>query len=131
MKGARQIVPFAGDGDVVFLHRLEQRRLGSGTRPVDFVGHEQLGKYGSPYKAKTAAPIDSFFEDFGSQNIGGHQIRRELDAARIQAKNGAKGFDKLGFGEARHTDKQPVTARKQRDQGLFDNVRLAEDDCID
>jgi len=50
------------------LHRLEQRRLGSGTRPVDFVGHEQLGKYGSPYKAKTAAaPIDSFFEDFGSR----------------------------------------------------------------
>jgi hypothetical protein len=131
MKGARQIVSFAGYGDVVFLHRLEQRRLGSGACPVDFVGHEQLGKYGSPHEAKTAAPVDGFFEDFGSKNIGGHQIRRELDAARIQAKNGAKGFDKLGFGEARHTYEQPVTARKQRDQGLFDNVRLAEDDCID
>ena len=131
MKGARQIVSFAGYGDVVFLHRLEQRGLGSGTCPVDFVGHEQLGEYGSAHEAKTAASLDGFFEDFGSQNIGGHQIRRELDAARIQAKNGAKGFDKLGFGEAWHTDEQPVTARKQRDQGLFDNVCLAEDDCID
>ena len=39
MERARQIVPFAGDRDVIFLHRLKQRRLGARTGPVDLVGH--------------------------------------------------------------------------------------------
>ena len=131
VKGARQIVPFAGDRDVIFLHRLEQRRLGSGACPVDFVGHQQLGEYRSPHKMKTAAPVGGLFQDFGAENIGGHQIGRELDAARLQAKNNAKGFDELGFGEPRHTDEQAVPARKKRDQGLLDNLPLTEDDGLD
>ena len=93
-----QIVPFAGDRDVIFLHRLEQRRLGSRACPVDFVGHQQLGKYGSPHETKPALAASRLFQDFGAENIGGHQIGRELDAARMQAENDAKGFDELGFG---------------------------------
>ena len=41
----RQIVARAGDGDVLLLHRLQQRRLGARAGAVDLVGHQQLGEH--------------------------------------------------------------------------------------
>ena len=61
-------------------------------------------------KRKLRRAAGGFLEDFGAENIGGHQIRCKLDAARIQAEDGAKRFDKLGFGETRHADQQAMAA---------------------
>ena len=131
MEGAGQIMPFTGDGDVIFLHRLKQRGLGSRTGPVDFVGHEQLRENGSPHKAEAPASAGSFFKDFGAKNIGGHQVRRELDTPRIQAEHNAERFDKFRFGETWHTDKQAMAARKKGDQSLFNHLRLAKNDGLE
>ena len=43
MEQARQVVARARHGDMLFLHRLQQRRLGARAGAVDFVRHQQAG----------------------------------------------------------------------------------------
>jgi len=43
----RQIVTRAGNGDVLLLHRLQQRRLRARAGAVDLVGHQQLREHGA------------------------------------------------------------------------------------
>ena len=50
-KRLRYFVRLAGDGDLPFLHYLEQRALHFGRRAVDFIGQQQIGKH----RAKTGA----------------------------------------------------------------------------
>ena len=52
----------AGRGDRVFLHGLEQGRLGLGGGAVDFVGEDDVGKQRPADEAKClAAGVDVFF----------------------------------------------------------------------
>ncbi len=41
----RQIMPRAGNGDVLLLHGLQQRRLGARAGAVDLVGHQELREH--------------------------------------------------------------------------------------
>ena len=68
---------------------------------------------------------------FGAENVGRHQVGRELDAARIEAQHDAERLDQLGLGEARHADQQRVAAGEQRNQRALDHAFLAEDDAAD
>ena len=40
------------DGDLSLSHRLEQRALGAGRGPVDFIGQQQVREYGAFPKIK-------------------------------------------------------------------------------
>jgi hypothetical protein len=50
--GFGQIVPRACNGDVLFLHGLQQRRLRARAGAVDFVGHQELREYRSGDEAE-------------------------------------------------------------------------------
>ena len=128
VEGAGQIVAHAGDGDVIFLHGLKQSGLGAGAGAVDLVGHQQLREDGAFEEAEGAAVIGRLLHDFGAENIGGHQIGRELDALFREAENGAHGFDELGFGEARDADNQGVAAGEDRGQRVVKDGFLTEND---
>ena len=52
---AGQIVAGAGDGDVILLHRLQQRRLGARAGAVDLVGHQQLREDRAGNEAEASA----------------------------------------------------------------------------
>ena len=67
----------------------------------------------------------------GAENVGRHQVGRELDAAGIQAEHDAERLDQLGLGEAGNADQQRVAAGQQRDQRALDHAFLAEDDPAD
>src|SRR6516162_6468037 len=54
MEWLRQIVSGAGDGNMLFLHRLQQCGLGARAGAIDLVGHQQLRKYRSGDEAKAA-----------------------------------------------------------------------------
>ena len=54
VEGRGQVVADAGDGDVVFLHRLQQRRLGARAGAVDLVGHQELGEDRAADEAEAA-----------------------------------------------------------------------------
>ena len=126
VEGGGQIEPAPGNGNVIFLHGLQQGGLGAGRGPVDLVGHQQLREDRAFDKAEGAAPVRILFQNFRTQNIRRHQVRGELNAGRAQAKRGAKGGDKLGLGKARNTDEQRMAAGEQRDERVFHRLFLTE-----
>ena len=115
---------------MLFLHRLQQRRLGAGAGAVDFVGHQQLGEDRALDEAEGALAADAFFHHFGAGDVGGHQVGGELDAAGVQPHHDAQRFHQLGLGQARHADQQAMAAGQQGHQGLLDHLVLAEDHGI-
>ena len=52
----------------------------------------------------------AFFEDFRAQDVGRHQVGRELDALGFHAEHDAQRVDQLGLGEARNADQQKMAA---------------------
>ena len=123
VEGLRQVVPLAGDRDMVLLHRLQQRRLRARAGPVDLVGHQQLREDRTLHETEAAPPSARFLQHLGAEDVGRHQIGRELHAPGVEAEHGAERLDELGLGEARHADKQAVAARQKRDQSLLDDLR--------
>ena len=128
MKRLRQIVARAGDRDVLFLHRLQQRGLGARAGAVDFVGHQELREHRSGNEAERSFAGIALVQHFGAENIRRHQVGRELDALGIEPERDAECFDQLGLGETGHADQQRVTAGQDRHQGIFNHPILAEDD---
>ena len=131
MERLGQIVAGSGDGHVLLLHRLQQRRLGARRGAVDFVGHQQLREHRARDEAEAALAARAFFQHFGAENVGRHQVGRELDAAGIKAERDAHGLDQLGLGEAGHADQQRVAAGEHGDQRVLDHQVLTEDDRAD
>ena len=121
----------AGHGDVLLLHALQQRRLGARAGAVDFVGHQQLGEHRALDEAEGAAAGVGLFQHFRAQDVGGHQVGRELDALGFHAQHDAQSLDQQGLGEARHADQQHVAARQECYKGLIDDVLLAINDLAD
>ncbi len=131
MEGARHVVTIAGDRDVLFLHRLQQRRLGARRRAVDFVGHQQLAEDRARDEAEAALAAGAFLQHLGADNVGRHQVGGELNAARFEAEHQAHGLHQFGLRQAGQTDEQRVPARKHRDQRLLDHALLSENDLAD
>ena len=82
-------------------------------------------------EAKAALAARALLEHFGAENVGWHQVRRELNAPRVKAEDDTHGFDELGLGQTWDTDEQRVATRQNRDQRLFDHLVLAENDRAD
>jgi hypothetical protein len=68
---------------------------------------------------------------FGSQDIGRHQVGRELHALFLEAQHPAQRAGKLGLGKAGRTHQQGMAAAENGDQHLFHHLVLAEDDLAD
>ncbi len=121
-----QIVARTRDRDVLFLHRLQQRRLRTRRGAVDFVGHQKLCEHRSGEKAKAAFAASALFQHFGAENVGRHQVRRELHAPCVEAEHRTHVFHELGLGEAGDADQQRVAAGQNGNQCVLDHVFLAE-----
>ena len=124
-------MPRAGDGDVVLLHRLQEGGLGAGARAVDLVGHQELGEDGAPNEAEDALAVEPFLHHLGAQDVGRHQIGRELDPQRVEAYDNPQRFHELRLGEAGNADQEPVPARQENGERQIDHALLAEDDGAD
>ena len=120
VEGRRQVVALAGDGDVLLLHRLQQRRLGARAGAVDFVGHQQLGEHRALDEAEGAAAAVALLQHFRAQDVGRHQVGRELDAlgcpcrARCPASRPAwswRGPARRSAADGRRTGAQPAFDR--------------------
>ncbi|MGY4368326.1 hypothetical protein ACVW1A_004391 [Bradyrhizobium sp. LB1.3] len=131
MERLRQIVARAGHGDVLLLHRLEQRRLRARAGAVDLVGHQQLREHRAGDEAEGTLAAGALVEHFGAENVRWHQIGRELDALGIEAERDAERLDQLGLGETGDADQQRMAAGEDGDQRVLDHAVLAEDDGRD
>ena len=123
MERPRQRMLHPANGHALFLHRLQQRRLGPGTRSVDLIRHQQLTEHRAGNEAEGAAAI-GFVQHLAAHDIGGHQIGRELDALGVETEHDAQGFDEPAFAETGHADQQRVSTGQQGDQRLVDHILL-------
>ena len=131
VEGLRQAAPGAGDGHGVFLHRLEECRLGARAGAVDLVGHQEAAEYGSGNEPEFAQTTFRFLQDLGAEEVGGHELRSALDALGIEAGHRADGLDQPGLAKAGHTDQQCVSTGEQCDEKLVDHSVLTKDDTAD
>jgi hypothetical protein len=77
-------------GDRALLHRLEQRGLGLGRGAVDLVGQDEVGEDRARLELELRRPLlASVLDDVGADDVGGHQVGRELDAAEGQVQASA------------------------------------------
>jgi hypothetical protein len=69
--------------------------------------------------------------DHRADEVGGQQIRRELDALEVGVDDRGHRVDRERLGEARHALEQHVAAGEQADEDALDHVVLADDDLAD
>lgn len=67
----------------------------------------------------------------GSDDIGGKEIGRELDAAKASRKSLCEGVDSEGFGETGEAFDEEVVTGEEADQHAVDEVMLPDEDAGD
>ena len=117
----------ARDGDLALLHHFQKRALHLGGRAVDFVGQHQIGEHRPQHGGEFAALL---VVDAGADQVGGHQIGRELDALEAALHGARQGRDRQGLGQARHAFDQKMPAGQKRDQHPFQEMILADHDLL-
>jgi hypothetical protein len=125
--GERMIL--TADGDFSLLHGLEHGSLGLGRRPVDLVGEDNVGEDRTWEEFELALVGGGIrIDDLGPGDVRGHEIRGELDPFEGEVERLGEAGDQEGFRQAGDTDKQRVAAGEDRNQHLFDDVILSDDD---
>ena len=81
-----ELIGPARGGDVILLHRLEQRGLRLRRRAVDLVGEDDLREDRPLHEPQRARAV-ILVEDLGAGDVGRHQVGRELDALEAQVEN--------------------------------------------
>ncbi len=121
-KRRRQLARFAAESDLAFLHGLEQRGLHLRRRAVDFVGENKVGEDRS--LRDVIFPILRAVDQI-AHDVGGQQVRRELDAAEARLHRRREGADGKRLGQTGHAFEQHVAVGEQADQQALDQLFLA------
>ena len=123
-------VAVARDGDLVLLHRLEQRDCVFGVARLISSASTMFAKIGPGWKWKTrgAALLD---EDVRADDVGGHQVGRELDAGERAVDDVGERAHEHRLAEAGHALEQHVAVGEQADERVPHELALADDDLAD
>ena len=70
-------------------------------------------------------------EDGGAEDVRGHHVGDSLNAAEIECKEAGECLDGEGLGYARDTFDKGVSAAKEGEECLVDELLLAGDDAAD
>ena len=114
-------------GHLLLGHRLEQRRLGLGWRPVDLVGQQQLGEH-RPRPELEAARRRVVDREPGQ--VGRQQVRGELHPREGQAERLREGPRHHRLAEPGHVLEQHVPAAEDAEQDQLERPAPADDDAL-
>ncbi len=78
--GRSNLVALAADGDTPLLHRLEQGALRLGSRSIDLIGEHDPCEDGARPELDAVTTTRRGLDHVRTDDVSGHQIRRELDA---------------------------------------------------
>jgi hypothetical protein len=90
------------------------------------VGEDRAG-----LEAELAAAAGAVDEDRGADDVGGHQVRGELDAGEAEVDRAGEGADHQRLAEARDALEQAVAAGEQAGEDAAQDLVLADDDRLD
>jgi hypothetical protein len=121
------LVRLAGDRHLILLHHFQERTLHFRRRAIDLVGEEQIREHRSERGGELAGLL---VVDARADQIGGHEVGRELDAAERAVDRARQRLDRQRLGEPWHTFDQKVTVGEDRDQHALQKVILADDDLL-
>ena len=85
-------------------------------------------KIGPLTKRKLRRPAGAVLQHLRADDVGGHEVGRELDALGVEPQHLAQRLDQQRLGEAGHADQQRVAAGQDGDERALDHLLLAEDD---
>src|SRR6185437_11822768 len=123
-----QFVMIAAHGAGTLLHGFEERGLRLGRRTVDFIRQQNVGEQRTAHESPGAMAMFVFFNDVGTGDVGGHQVRGELNALEFETEHFGHGADEQCFSGAGEAGQQAVAADEEADAHLFQNFILADDD---
>ena len=106
-----------------------KRRLRLGRRAVDFIRQHDIAEDGAANECP--APMAGggiLLDDVGAGDVGGHQVRGELDAPELQTQRLRDGADHQRLGGPGQAGDQAMAADKQSDEDLLEHFVLADDD---
>ena len=126
--GSGKRVGLPADGDLALLHRLEQRALHLGRRPVDLVGQHQVGEDRAERHLELA---ELLVVDPRADDVGGHEVGRELDALELDAERVREGLHRQRLGQPGHALDEQVAAGHEGDDHPLEQHVLADDDPLD
>ena len=66
-------------------------------------------------------------DDGGAGDVGGHEVGGELDAAEVEAEGLGDGSDEERFADARDAFEEDVARGEEGDEGLLDDLIVADD----
>ena len=119
----------AADRHAVFFHRLQQRRLGLGGRPIDLVGQQQVGEQRPGLKSQALAVL-VLHQQVRADDVGGHQVGGELHAAKLQVEHLSQRADEVRLADARHAFQEHVPSGQKRDQRVLDHAAQLDHDLL-
>ena len=127
-EGTRHRIGRVADRDLSLLHHLEQRGLHLGRGAVDLVGQQEVAEDGPQLGVERAfaGPVDA-----GADEIGGDEVRRELDAGEAAAEHSRGGLDRQRLGETGHALDQQMALAEQADEDALQHLPLARDHAPD
>src|SRR5690606_30679025 len=70
-------------------------------------------------------------DDVGADDIGGHEVGRELDAAEGERERLRQCAHEERFAQARHALKEHVAAGEEADERSLNDILMADDDVAD
>ena len=111
-------------GHLAFLHALQQGRLGAWRSTVDLIRQKDLGEHCTFPKHEFAG---FRVGDADTYQVGGQQIRRELDAVKAGIQSVCQTPGKGSLSCAGNVIQQHMTAAQQRSQHLINNILFAVD----
>ncbi len=116
------------DRHLTLLHHLEQRGLDLRRRAVDLVREEEVAEDRSELGVELtfAGSIDPCADE-----IGGHEVRRELNARERAAEDACGRLDRQRLREARDAFDEEMALGKQADEHALEHVVLPRDDPPD
>ena len=118
----------AADRDLPLLHDLQQGALHLGRRAVDLVGEHEVGEDRAERDLELTLAL---VVDARADDVGRHQVGRELDPLELAADRLGEGLDRHRLGQARHPLDEQVPAGEQRDEHPLQQQVLPDDRLLD
>ena len=127
-EGIDEPVPHAADAHLPLLHRLQERGLRLGGRAVDLVGEHDVGEEGAfeePQLPRAAGAV--LLEHVGADDVGRHQVGRELDATEGEIEALGERADHERLRQPGHAFQQAMAAAEEADEQFLHHLMLPHD----